>query len=168
MIVVVMGVSGAGKTTVGAALAARLGWDFLDADEFHPAANVAKMAAGTPLTDTDRWPWLDRLNAELRVHEARGASAVLACSALKESYRERLMARLREARLVHLRGEFESIRARMETRKHKYMPASLLQSQFDTLEPPADALEIDAALAVPEAVRRIADDLARRGPLRTP
>lgn len=168
MIVVVMGVSGAGKTTVGAALAARLGWEFLDADEFHPAANVAKMAAGTPLTDADRWPWLDRLNEELRARDAKGASAVLACSALKEAYRARLTVRLREARFVFLRGDLDSIRARMESRRHKYMPASLLQSQFDTLEPPANALEIDAALAVPEAARRIADDLARTGPPRTP
>ena len=91
MIVVVMGVSGAGKTTVGSALAAALGWAFLDADEFHPPENVAKMAAAIPLTDTDRWPWLDRLNSELRAIESRDCSAVLACSALKETYRSRLM-----------------------------------------------------------------------------
>jgi len=172
MIVVVMGVSGAGKTTVGSALADRLGWEFLDADEFHPAANVAKMAAGTPLTDSDRWPWLDRLNEELRARQAAGAGAVLACSALKEAYRMRLMARLREARLVYLRGSFEFIGSRIANRRHKYMPASLLQSQFDTLEPPAGSLEIDAALAVPDAVRRIADELAaelaRTGPARKP
>jgi gluconokinase len=168
MIVVVMGVSGAGKTTVGAALAGSLGWEFLDADEFHPEQNVARMAAGIPLTDTDRWPWLDRLNGELRARDAKGAHAVLACSALKEVYRARLMTQLRAARLIFLRGEFEAIRARMQAREHKYMPASLLQSQFDTLEPPANALEIDAALDIPEAVRRIADDLARTGRSRTP
>ena len=133
MIVVVMGVSGAGKTTVGSALADHLGWVFLDADAFHPAENVAKMAAGTPLTDTDRWPWLDRLNQELRLRHENGADAVLACSALKEAYRARLMVGLRTARLVFLRGDFESIRARVQSRQHKYMPASLLQSQFDTL-----------------------------------
>ena len=156
MIVVVMGVSGAGKTTVGAALAGEMGWDFLDADEFHPPANVAKMASGKPLDDTDRWPWLERLNGELAAREAAGSGAVLACSALKEAYRARLLAGLRGARLVFLRGEFEFIRSRMATRKHKYMPASLLRSQFDTLEPPTNAIEVDAALASPAAVERIA------------
>ena len=92
MIVVVMGVTGCGKSTVGAALAARLGWPFLDADDFHPEANVAKMASGVPLDDGDRWPWLDRIADELRRIEAAGGSAVLACSALKEAYRERLAA----------------------------------------------------------------------------
>jgi gluconokinase len=168
MMVVVMGVSGAGKTTVGNALAESLGWEFLDADEFHPESNVAKMAAGTPLTDADRWPWLDRLNAELRGRDANGSNAVLACSALKDAYRARLMANLRAVRLVFLRGNFESIRARMQARKHKYMPASLLQSQFDTLEPPVNALEVDATLDIPAAVERIAEDLATRGPPRTP
>lgn len=168
MIVVVMGVSGAGKTTVGSALASHLGWDFLDADEYHPAENVAKMAAGTPLTDTDRWPWLDRLNRELQVRDKDGTDAVLACSALKEAYRTRLMAGLRTARLVFLRGDFESIRARVQSRQHKYMPASLLQSQFDTLEPPANALEIDATLDLPVAVQRIAAELATKGPARRP
>ena len=95
MIVVVMGVSGAGKTTVGAALAGEMGWDFLDADEFHPPANVAKMASGKPLDDTDRWPWLERLNGELAAREAAGSGAVLACSALKEAYRARLLAMMR-------------------------------------------------------------------------
>jgi gluconokinase len=168
MIVVVMGVSGAGKSTVGSALADTLGCEFLDADEFHPEANVAKMAAGTPLTDADRWPWLDRLNRELRTRDANGADTVLACSALKEAYRVRLMGGLGAARLVFLRGDFESIRARMQLRKHKYMPASLLQSQFETLEPPENALEIDAALDITAAVQRIAADLATRGPARTP
>jgi carbohydrate kinase (thermoresistant glucokinase family) len=168
MIVVVMGVSGAGKTTVGNALAESLGWEFLDADDFHPDANVAKMASGRPLEDADRWPWLERLNAELIAREAKGADAVLACSALKEAYRRKLMANLRAARLVHLLGGFDAISARVQERRHKYMPASLLQSQFDTLEPPANALAVDATLDIPEAVRRIAADLATRGPARTP
>jgi len=155
MIVLVMGVSGAGKTTIGEALAARSGWVFLDADDFHPQASVAKMAAGIPLADEDRWPWLDRLNAELRAREARGESVVLACSALKEAYRARLKGGLSDARLVFLRGDFELIRARAEGRRHRYMPAALVQSQFDALEPPADALCVDAALPVPEAVEAI-------------
>ncbi|MGH8688564.1 MAG: gluconokinase [Burkholderiales bacterium] len=140
MIVVVMGVSGSGKSTIGALLAARLGWEFLDADEFHPPENVAKMAAGMPLADADRWPWLERLNAELR----RRASAVLACSALKEAYR-RVLARGIDCRFVHLCGSIELIRERMRERRHRYMPASLLESQFAALEPPAGAIEVDIA-----------------------
>ena len=98
MIVLIMGVSGAGKTTVGAALARSQGWDFLDADDFHPPQNVAKMAAGTPLNDADRQPWLQRLNAELLARESAGTDAVLACSALKEAYRVQLTHALRDVR----------------------------------------------------------------------
>ena len=163
-----MGVSGAGKTTVGAALAARLGAEFLDADDFHPAENVAKMSAAIPLTDADRWPWLDRLNGELAARQAAGRGAVLACSALKEIYRSRLMQGLDGPQLVHLQGSIEFIRERMKTRKHKYMPAVLLTSQFETLEPPRDAVVIDAALDVPAAVERIAAELARKDPARKP
>ena len=155
MIAVLMGVSGSGKTSIGAALAERLGWPFLDGDDFHPPGNVAKMKSGTPLTDEDRWPWLDRLNAELRVREARGENAVLACSALKQAYRDRLSRGLASWRLVFLHGEFELLRRRAEERKHRYMPASLLQSQFDTLEPPAEAIRIDVAEPLERSVERI-------------
>ena len=141
MIVVVMGVTGSGKTTIGELLAARLGYRFLDADEFHPPENVAKMAAGTPLTDADRWPWLEKLNRKL----LESPDAVLACSALKESYRSVVSRGLPGCRFVHLRGSIELIRARLQERRHRYMPASLLESQFATLEPPADAIEIDIA-----------------------
>lgn len=141
MIVVVMGVSGSGKTTVGQILATRLGCPFLDADEFHPPENVAKMAAGTPLTDADRWPWLGGLNRELRKKE----HAVLACSALRQAYRDALSEGLEDCRFVHLHGSIELIRARLKERQHRYMPASLLESQFATLEPPAGALAIDIA-----------------------
>ena len=168
MVVIVMGVSGAGKTTVGAALAESLGWEFLDADEFHPAENVAKMTAAIPLSDADRGPWLDRLNGELRARETHGASAVLACSALKDAYRCRLMKGMAEARLVYLKGSIDFIRARMAARKHQYMPAALLESQFATLEPPTDALVVDAELAVPDAVERIRSGLARTDPARRP
>ena len=161
MIVVVMGVSGAGKTTVGAALSRRLGVEFLDADEFHPPENVAKMAAAIALTDADRWPWLDRLNAELVARQSAGKGAVLACSALKDAYRARLANGLAQMRLVHLKGAIEFIRERMKTRKHKYMPAALLESQFSALEPPSDAIEVDAALGVAEAVERIAAELGK-------
>jgi gluconokinase len=146
MIVLVMGVAGVGKTTIGEALARELGWRFIDADDYHPPQNVAKMKAGIPLEDADRWPWLARLNKLLREEE----NAVLACSALKAAYRERLSQGIRSFTTVHLGAGFELIRARMEARKHRYMPATLLESQFATLEPPADAISIDVA-ATPEA-----------------
>jgi gluconokinase len=155
MIVVVMGVSGSGKTTIGEPLAEQLGWEFLDGDDFHPPENVAKMAAGTPLTDADRWPWLDRLNKELREREARSESAVLACSALKQAYRDRLTRGLADWRLVFLHGSFELLRQRIKERKHRYMPASLLQSQFATLEPPAKAISVDVAQPLEQSVEQI-------------
>ncbi len=141
MNIVVMGVSGCGKTTVGKLLAERLGCRFLDADEFHPPANVAKMSAGTPLTDEDRWPWLEGLNLKL-LEDPR---AVLACSALKESYRSVLAKGLADCRFAHLRGGIELIRARLADGRHRYMPASLLESQFAALEQPQGAIEIDIA-----------------------
>jgi len=155
MIAVVMGVSGSGKTTIGRAVAEKLGWTFLDGDDFHPPANVAKMAAGTPLTDEDRWPWLDRLNGEARACETRRESAVVACSALKQAYRERLSRGLRDWRLVFLHATFEVLKKRLEERKHRYMPASLLQSQFATLEPPAQAIRIDVAQPQQQCVEMI-------------
>lgn len=152
MIVIVMGVSGCGKSTIGQLLADGLGYPFVDADELHPPGNVAKMAAGTPLTDADRRPWLELLNKKLRGHE----NAVLACSALKESYRQILSQGLAECRFVHLRGSMELIRARMEKRQHRFMPASLLESQFATLEPPAGALAVDIAQPPAQCVEEIA------------
>jgi gluconokinase len=141
-----MGVSGVGKTTIGAALARELGWRFFDADDFHPPQNVAKMKAGIPLEDADRWPWLAHLNRLLKEEP----NAVLACSALKARYRERLSQGIADFTTVYLHGSFELIRGRMEARRHRYMPAALLESQFATLEPPADAIAIDVA-AAPEA-----------------
>ena len=146
MIVVVMGVSGAGKTTIGRLLAAQLGVPFIEGDDYHPAANVAKMASGVPLDDQDRWPWLARLNAILR--EEKGA--VLACSALKETYRARLLDGIAEARIVHLHGNRSLIASRLAERKHRYMPASLLDSQLAALEPPPRAIAVDV-VAAPEA-----------------
>jgi len=162
MIVVLMGVSGCGKTAVGQALAADLGWPFFDGDDFHPPANVAKMAAGAPLTDADRWPWLDRLAADMAAISARGGSAVLACSALKEAYRERLR-RADGVRFVHLKGDHDTIAARIEARAHRYMPATLLASQFATLEEPADAIVIDVRDPVRAQVAKIRSALNREG-----
>jgi gluconokinase len=157
VIVLVMGVAGSGKTTIGEALARELRWRYLDADDYHPPANVAKMAAGTPLQDADRWPWLDRLNAALRLEK----EAVLGCSALKESYRKRLSAGLQHFRIVYLRGSFELLSKRAAERKHRFMPASLLQSQFDALEPPRDAIEVDVAQPVEDCVAAILGQLGR-------
>jgi gluconokinase len=155
VIVIVMGVSGCGKTTVGRALAARLGWEFIDADDFHPPENVARMRAGTPLTDGDRAGWLDALRREIASRLAAGRSAVLACSALRASYRARLRAPGESVALVHLKGDIDSIRRRLAARRGHYMPPALLESQFATLEEPEDALAVPVALATPEAVERI-------------
>jgi len=157
MIVVVMGVSGCGKSTVGRMLASRLRVPFLDADEFHPPANVAKMAAGTPLTDEDRGPWLDLLNGKLLGH----GDAVLACSALKERYRQALARGVADCRFVHLRGSPDLIRPRLSGRRHRYMPASLLDSQFATLEPPAGAIDVDVAQPPERCVEAILRALGR-------
>ena len=157
MIVVLMGVSGSGKSTIGKLLAERLGLPFLDADEFHPPENVAKMAGGTPLTDEDRRPWLEEVNRKLREHK----DAVLACSALKESYRQVLAQGLADCRFVHLRGSLELIRARLAERKHRYMPASLLASQFAALEPPRLAIEVDVAMQPRDCAEAIAAALGR-------
>ena len=151
MIVLVMGVAGVGKTTIGEPLARALGWRFLDADDYHPPENVAKMKAGVPLQDADRWPWLSRLNRELKQLE----NAVLACSALKESYRERLAQGIPDFRVVYLHGSETLIRARLESRQHRYMPAALLDSQLAALEPPARAIVIDVAAPLDECVAAI-------------
>ncbi len=151
MIVVLMGVSGAGKTTIGELLSERLGWPLLDADDFHPPANIEKMRSGIPLTDNDRWPWLDRLNGLLRERDSNGQSVLLACSALKQKYRDRLAAGCSNLRWVHLKGSFELIESRMTARKGHYMKAGLLESQFATLEEPIDAITVDVG-AAPEAI----------------
>ena len=141
MIVLVMGVAGVGKTTIGEALARELGWRFIDADDYHPPQNVAKMKAGIPLEDADRWPWLAHLNKVLKEE----LNAVLACSALKGSYRQRLAQGIPQFIVVYLYGTPALIRARMATRSHRYMPAALLESQFAALEPPADAIAVNVA-----------------------
>jgi gluconokinase len=150
--VVVMGVSGAGKSTVGVLIAERLGVPFGDADDFHPPANVAKMSAGQPLTDEDRWPWLDAIGAHLAKHRASGC--VVTCSALKRIYRDRLRAATPGVRFVFLHGAMELVAARQAARPNHFMPASLVASQFATLEIPGNderAIALDVA-AAPEAI----------------
>lgn len=159
MMVIVMGVCGCGKTTVGRALAAELGCEFLDADDFHPEANVAKMAKGVALTNDDRWPWLDAIVAAMRERAARGAGSVIACSALKEAYRDRLrrgMVAVDEVRIVYLKGDAATIAPRLASRRDHYMPASLLDSQFAALEEPGDAIVVDIRQTTEEQVRQIA------------
>ncbi len=140
-----MGVSGVGKSTIGGLLAEALGVDFADADSFHPPANVAKMSTGTPLTDDDRWPWLDAIGAWLDTRATQGG--VVTCSALKRVYRDRLRAGRPALRLLYLHGDPALVMARQAAREGHFMPASLMASQYATLEPPAPE-EAAIALAV--------------------
>ncbi len=162
-LLVVMGVSGSGKTTVGAAIGQRLRVPFADADDFHPAANVAKMAAGQPLDDEDRWPWLETIGAWLAAHEATGG--VMSCSALKRRYRDQLRHHAGRVDFLHLHGSPELIAHRQAARSGHFMPASLLTSQFATLEPLSPdehGLVLDVDLPVDDLVQMYVD--ARRVP----
>jgi gluconokinase len=142
--VLVMGVSGSGKSTVGKALADRLDWTFADADDYHPPANREKMSRGEPLTDEDRQPWLEKLHDLIAAHALEQKTLVLACSALKERYRDILVGDLEGVALVFLRGDAELIAERMRQREH-FMPVSLLETQLATLEPPTNAIIVDIA-----------------------
>lgn len=160
MIVVLMGVCGSGKTTVGRALAAELHWQFLDADDLHPQANVAKMASGLALTDDDRWPWYDRIVVELRRHTVERAHVVVACSALKQAYRDRL-AQGGDVRFAYLKGDAASIEPRLAGRSGHFMPPALLASQFAALEEPSDAIIVDVTQPIAAQVAAIARALAQ-------
>ena len=153
-IIVLMGVSGSGKTTVGRLLSAQLGWKFYEADDYHSPASVEKMRGGVPLDDRDRGPWLERLRELLRDCLRRDESAVLACSALKERYREFLLIDERVV-LIFLKGDYQLIAGRLARRRDHYMNPSLLGSQFETLEEPDDALQVDITSSPEEIVGEI-------------
>jgi gluconokinase len=166
-ILVVMGVSGSGKTTIGTLLAKRLGWPFRDADEFHPKANIEKMKNGVPLTDEDRWPWLEAIAAWIDEERARGAHAIVTSSALKRSYRAIIVDDRKDVRLIYLKGDKALLESRLAKRHGHFMPPSLLQSQFDDLEEPQPDEHplIVSVEATPEAiVEEILDRLALEAP----
>jgi gluconokinase len=156
-----MGVSGSGKTTIGEVLAERLGWPFEDGDRFHPASNVAKMSAGHPLTDEDRWPWLQAIADEIDRVCTAGERAVIACSALKRAYRDVLVHGRDDVRIVFLNGTQDLIAARLAARKGHFMPSGLLASQFKTLEPPGES-EKPVAVSIDATVETIIDDIVRQ------
>lgn len=155
VVVVVMGVSGSGKTTVGRLLATRLGWTFLEGDEFHPAANVDKMSTGVSLDDDDRWPWLERIRSAIEVCSRDGRQAVVACSALRARYREFLAAGRNDIRFVYLKGDRHTIRERMNARRDHYMKVDMLDSQLASLEEPVGAVLADVRLPPPDIVSYI-------------
>lgn len=164
--IIVMGVSGSGKSTIGALLAEALGWPFADADGFHPAANVAKMAAGQPLTDADRGPWLDAIAAHIGAARTAGQPVVVACSALRRAYRERLRAGHGDLIFLHLAGAPEVIATRQAARQGHFMPPSLMASQFATLEgtvEEADAVMVSVSASPHEVLVAAIDQLAIRG-----
>ncbi|MCB1203584.1 MAG: gluconokinase [Verrucomicrobiae bacterium] len=156
-LVILMGVSGCGKTTLAEQVASAIGGVFLEGDSFHPPENKEKMGAGIPLTDEDRWPWFDRLIHAAQAVIETGSSPVLACSALKQAYRDYLVRPFAAHRLVYLKGSYELIKGRMDSREHEYMTSTLLKSQFDILEEPAPGPGV-LALSIEESP----DELARR------
>ena len=152
---IVMGVSGSGKTSVGKSLAGHLGWDFYDADDFHPPENVAKMASGIPLDDSDRAPWLASLHDLISFSLKVDRPGVLACSALKERYRQQLVDGNDGVQIVYLKGSYDLIWSRMERRTDHYMKPHMLKSQFDNLEEPTNALTMDISMSVDDMVQKI-------------
>jgi gluconokinase len=163
LIVVVIGVSASGKSTLGQALAAVLGWQFIEGDDFHPPGNVVKMRRGEPLTDADRTPWLADLNRRIMQVDGAGEDAVLACSALKKRYRDVLRGGIRDIRFVYLCGDPELIRARMQGRQGHFMSASLLDSQNAALEPPDNAVLVRIDLLTEQQVAMVLQALALEG-----
>jgi len=158
MVVIVMGVVGAGKTTVGSLLAQQLGWTFADADDFHPQGNVEKIGRGIPLTDEDRQPWLERLRAEITTSIAHGRNVVLACSALKRSYRQQLETGP-EVRFVYLQGSADLIAERLRSRQGHFASEQILASQFAELEEPETGVTVGITSSPPEIAAEIREKL---------
>lgn len=164
---IVMGVQGTGKTTIGSALGERLGVTFIDSDDLHPPANKVKMAAGTPLEDEDRVPWLKIVGATIAANAAEGRTTIVACSALKRWYRELLRSSVPELQFIHLAGQRDLVASRLATRQHEFMPTTLLDSQFEVLEPlaPWEAGVVVPVAGTPaEIVDVVAEYLARPAP----
>ncbi|MGZ9164579.1 MAG: gluconokinase [Anaerolineales bacterium] len=155
----IMGVSGSGKTTLGEPLARKLGWDFFDADDFHPPENIAKMAAGIPLNDLDRAPWLAALHDKFLSTLGADRHLVLACSALKETYRAQLLEGMDGIAIIYLKGSYDLIWSRMSIRERHYMKPEMLQSQFDALEEPKDAIVLDAKMSVKDMIDTITKNM---------
>jgi carbohydrate kinase (thermoresistant glucokinase family) len=155
LVIVLMGPMGCGKTTIGKMLANELGWVFCDADDAHPKKNIEKMAAGIALTDEDRKPWLERLHAKIVRRLGSGENAILACSALKQVYRDILGVDQNRVKTVYLKGSFDILSKRIQSRRHPYMDNTLLQSQLDTLEEPQEGLWVDISASKERIVRTI-------------
>lgn len=155
--IILMGVSGSGKTTVGHALADELGWSFIDGDDFHPPENIVKMSQGIPLDDRDRQEWLKTLSTLLSNQKASGEASVLACSALKRNYQEQLRGNRKDLKFVYLAGDFDLIMDRMRTRRKHFMKAQMLASQFEILDPPPDAMVIN----IDQPVASIVDEILK-------
>lgn len=157
--ILVMGVSGSGKTTVGKALATRLGWSFFDGDDFHTPENISKMKNGVPLTDDDRIPWLESLHNLITSTLVENKCGILACSALKEQYRRSLLGNCQDVLIIYLKGSYELIESRMSARSDHYMKPEMLKSQFAALEEPKDSFFIDISLPVEEIVENILKEM---------
>lgn len=162
LIIVLMGVSGCGKSTAGLGLSKSLAWPFRDADTFHPPANIAKMSRSVPLTDADRWPWLDAVGQWVDLRLQTGEPGIVSCSALKRVYRQHIIGGRRGVRLVYLKGDLELIATRLKGRKNHFMPAALLRSQFEALEEPQAAerpIIVPVGMSPRRVVRTILDRL---------